>query len=308
MRRAPAIAACVSLLFCVSCSTKTGSTGKQNTPVNVDPPAAELPFDVHWPLVDPGTEKAAETTALLKGKVAIRTEAWDTTDPRMVIRLTLTRPDNEEHRRFWNSCLAYYEYQWMDNVRVWDRDRRWLYPNLPFLFQLHGVDRIDRYGGWDPGKDVDNDFGAVLLRKYDATGREEHPHTSCGPLVSAAWHPVGHAGGDRYAVVHGAASDEFTLHLLENGAAGSGRVKLWFVYGDFMNHRVPDSWPDEPEFDGGTMAFFHIDWQYKLGKPFRPIISQQTPEHTGFDWPTWIGREEESTQAVGKPRLMDRYQ
>jgi hypothetical protein len=56
------------------------------------------------------------------------------------------------------------------------------------------------------------------------------------------------------------------------------------------------------------MAFFHIDWHDEPGKPFQPIISQQTPEHTGFDWPAWIGRGHESEKPVATARLADRLE
>ena len=58
----------------------------------------------------------------------------------------------------------------MRYVRVWDKDNRWLWPNLPYLLRLHGTERVERYGGVDPGKGVDNDFAAVLMRKYDESG------------------------------------------------------------------------------------------------------------------------------------------
>ncbi len=39
--------------------------------------------------------------------------------------------------------------------------------------ECHGKARFERYGGVDPGKGVDNDFAAVLIRAYDATGEVE---------------------------------------------------------------------------------------------------------------------------------------
>ena len=44
------------------------------------------------------------------------------------------------------------QYDWMQYVRVWDADHRWLWPNLPYLLRLHGIERVERYGGIDPGE------------------------------------------------------------------------------------------------------------------------------------------------------------
>ena len=70
-----------------------------------------------------------------------------------------------------------------------------------------------------------------------------------------------------------------------------------------MEHRVPDSWPQEPELDGGTLAFFHVDWRLLPGKPVELRITKQTPEATGFDWRGWVGRSEEAAGPVGEARL-----
>jgi hypothetical protein len=225
----------------------------------------------------------------------------------MVIGLTLTRPHEEEDRARWNGALAYREHDWMRHVRVWDAERKWLYPNLAYLFKLHGADREERYGGWDPGKDVDNDFGAVLIRRYDAAGGEEHPDTKGRPLVSAAWHEVGAENADKLTVCHTVKSDDFTVHLTGGEQSNQGRVKVWFVYGDFMGHRVPKGWPDALEFDGGAVAFFRVDWRYAPGEPFSPVAVQEVPPgNTNFDWKRWIARPEKSAKPVAKARLSER--
>jgi FtsP/CotA-like multicopper oxidase with cupredoxin domain len=75
------------------------------------------------------------------------------------------------------------------------------------------------------------------------------------------------------------------------------------VYGDFMEHAVPESWPQEPELDGGSLAFFYIDWRWAEGKTVEVQITPRTPEPTGFDWHGWVGRPEESVEPVGAARL-----
>jgi len=295
-------------LCCMSCSDGDAGAKRGKPAIEVADSAETLRFDVHWPLVDPAAEKPRKTRPLLEGWLTVRPERLDTSEARMVIRLTLARPEDDKHRRFWNASLAYDEYDWMEYVRVWDNDNQWLYPNLAFLFKLHGTDRIERYGGWDRGNEEDNDFGAVLIRKYGTSGKQEHPDTDRGPLVSAAWHAVGAEDAGTYTIVHRAQSDEFTIHLVEDEPPYGGRIKVWFVYGDFMGHRAPESWPAELELNGGAIAFFHIDWRYQPGKPFRPVIVQQTPEHTGFDWSEWVGRKAESEEPLGRAKLMDRQE
>jgi hypothetical protein len=101
----------------------------------------------------------------------------------------------------------------MRYVRVWDVDQRWLWPNLSYLLRLHGTERVERYGGVDPGKGVDKDLAAVLIREFGASGRNESEGTKGAPLVAAEWYPAGAAVTDKQTVVHAAQSDEFTLHL-----------------------------------------------------------------------------------------------
>ena len=96
---------------------------------------------------------------------------------------------------------------------LWDVDEKWLWPNLPYLLRVRGQNRIERYGGVDPGKDEDNDFAAVLIRAYDATGEVEKAATKLAPLVSAEWYPVGVEDVDRQTIVHAARSDDFILPL-----------------------------------------------------------------------------------------------
>jgi hypothetical protein len=264
-----------------------------------------VPFDLYWPLVDPTELKPKGATPLLTGQLTIRTRASAATNSTIIVSLVLSRPDDRRHREYWNTRLAYPDYDWMRHVRVWDRDELWLYPNLAFLFKLHGEDRSDRYGGWDPGKHVDNDFGAVLIRKYDAAGVNEHVDTKDKPLVSARWYPVGVGKADRRTIVHRTKSDDFTIRLAGGDKAGRGRIKVWFVYGDFFGHPAPKTWPKQQEFNGGTLAFFEIDWRHRSEGTSDMTVSQKVPPHTGFDWREWVGRKKRSETPVGKANLVD---
>ena len=204
------------------------------------------------------------------------------------IRIVLRRAPDEAGREFWNARLAFPEYDWMSSVRVWDTEHRWLWPNLACLLRLHGKERVERYGGVDPGKGVDNDFAAVLIRKYDASGQIESEETRLAPLVSAEWHVVGAATADKQSVVHAAQSDEFTLHLGRAGEVSSGRAGIWLIYADFLGAKPPGAWPNEPEYAGGILAFFEARWAKSAeGRPeirIQPMVPRRA---TGFDWEGW---------------------
>ena len=177
----------------------------------------------------------------------------------------------------------------MRRLRVWDVDEKWLWPNLSYLLRVHGKNRIERYGGVDPGKGVDNDFAAVLIRAYDATGEVEKPTTNPAPLVSAEWYPVGPKDVDRQTIVHAARSDEFILPFNSSHGIQQGRFKVWLIYADFMGAPTPSTWPKEMEWRGGILAYFEIDWNVDSSGECQLSTQQRTPARdTGFDWATWV--------------------
>lgn len=269
--------------------------------------AATLRFDVNWPPVDPAEAKRTKVK-YLDGEMNVRYDPRGEGDGRLIVGLTLTRPHaTDADRKAWNRKTSFPQYKhWMPYV--WDSDEQWLWPNLAYLFKLHGMDREDRYGGWDRGHSADNDFGGVLIRKCDPRGRREHSDTKdAGPLVSAGWHEVGVTDADKDTVVHLAASDSFTVHLARKDPPAGGRLKLWFIYGDLMRQRPPATWPTKRECNGATIAFFHIDWELgRGGDPKVAIVQKTPPDHTGFDWAAWIGRASENDVPSGESRLTDR--
>ncbi len=311
-------AACMAC--CCSCSrSETSSTyvekakGATKRSLKVD-----KAFQITWPLEDPLKPRRVKARTLLAGQLHVETTERGTSPARMTVRITLSRPKDDAFRQYWNEHLMYRQFGWMDQVRVWDTDRKWLYPNLAYLFKLHGVDRVGRYGGWDPGKQVDNDFGAVLIRVFqvsDEVGRpekgraemerpeKEYPETESAPLVSADWHADDARGVSRYAIVHRARSDDFTINLPADLKPTWLRAKVWLIYGDFFGQPRPRSWPAESGGVGGALAFFTIDWDYRTKSPQLPAIQQQRPEPTRFDWTEWIGRAEEDAEPIGTPRL-----
>lgn len=155
-------------------------------------------FDIFWPPIDPEAARTGVRRPLLHGNIAIEDAIATGDDCALDITVTITRPSTESDREFWNSQLEFANLPWMDEVRVWDSAAKWQWPNLPFLLRRSGIERVDRYGGVDPGKRVDNDFAAVIVRKFDAEGIESRS-TQDAPLVSAAWR---RRPGDRRSLVN----------------------------------------------------------------------------------------------------------
>jgi hypothetical protein len=248
-----------------------------------------LAFGVFWPPTAATNVPASGTKPLLNGVVVVR---WEPSTDRSLVarlRIMLSRPSDEAAREFWNARLAFPEYDWMRYVRVWDKDNRWLWPNLPYLLRLHGLERVDRYGGMDPVKGVDNDFAAVLIRKYDESGAHEDQATERKPLVAAEWYPVGVPSPvDKQSIVQTAQSDEFTLHLGEPEGPVRGVAAVWLIYADFMGAKLPAGWPKSPEFAGGILAYFELRWDVKAAAGREIRLEQLAPKRsTGFDWEQW---------------------
>lgn len=286
-----------------SCSPRQAADQATTSAPAEQPPSIKRSFSITWPLTDPFERKKSKSRTLLQGSLLIETQRPGSPRPQLHLSITLTRPDDNEYREFWNQRLMYKNLAWMDRVRVWDKERKWLYPNLAFLFKLHGVDRVDRYGGWDPGKQVDNDFGAVLIRVLDGDSQQELPQTLQTPLVSARWHAVPPAQDSRYAIVHQIRSDEFTIGVGAENAMTPLRVQVWLVYGDFMGNPAPRHWPTELEAAGGALAYFVLDWNpHSIGSD-RLVTQQRRPVPTGFDWTGWIDRPSEEDSVAGHERL-----
>ncbi len=257
-------------------------------------PAAQSPekvldFAVYWPPRDPGNPERPTGEPLLDAKLCFRGGGRPGDPGPATIWIELTRPSDDEHREIWNSRLAYREFDWMNRVRVWDADKKWQWPNVPYLLRAHGRQRVERYGGVDPGKGNDNDFAAVLIRAYDAAGTTELPATQNAPLVSAEWHAIGVGAADRHTIVHSARSDRFTLPI-GSGVRTSGRLGVWLIYADFMGAPFPATWPRNREWAGGILAYFDVDWEIDAGGEYQVKMQQKTPPHeTGFDWEAWSG-------------------
>jgi hypothetical protein len=266
-----------------------------------------LDFGLLWPPTSSPDTSAPKAKPLLNGCLAVCSERLADLSFVARLRIVLSRPSDEAGREFWNSRLAFPEYDWMRYVRVWDKENRWLWPNLPYLLRLHGIERVERYGGVDPGKGVDNDFAAVLIRKYDESGTHEDPVTERTPLVAAEWYPVGVSGPvDKHTVVHAAQSDEFTIHLGAPGGDGRGVAVVWLIYADFMGAKLPEAWPKAPEFAGGILAYFELQWDLKAEPGRQLSLRQVVPKRsTGFDWEQWAPRTRAARESKSTAKLSD---
>lgn len=242
-------------------------------------------FGVFWP---PRNASKDLTGSLFQGEVAAFQTEEETGKDAFRIHLTLTRSAHEDDRNRWNKALAFPSLLWMVHVKVWDDDNKWLWPNLPFLLRAHGRERIDRYGGIDPEKDVDNDFAAVLIRPLQDTGSGQHePITNVEPLVSAEWYPVNARGVDRKTVVHVARSDDFRIGLQpEEGSFG--HLGVWLIYADFMGAAVPRNWPKQLEYAGGILAYLEVSWRRDAESHLEVTMKNlPPPSGTGFEWEEW---------------------
>src|SRR5947208_12256100 len=79
----------------------------------------ELEFKVFWPPKDPSETPSKSAQALLNGRVVLRLDRLANKESAMHLRIILNRPADEAGREFWNSSLAFPEYDWMRYVRVW---------------------------------------------------------------------------------------------------------------------------------------------------------------------------------------------
>jgi len=294
-------ALCAVLLWVPGCTWAADASSAV-----AQPGVRTLSFGVFWPPRDPSQPPTHDTEPLLDGRVVLRLESLSDGSSVIRLRVTLTRRSDEAARERWNSRLAFPEYDWMRQVRVWDADQRWLWPNVPYLLRLHGTERVERYGGVDPGKGVDNDFATVLIRKYDADGTQESEDTKRAPLVSAEWYPVGTNRVDKHTIVHTAESDEFTLHPGGAGEARSGWAEVWLIYADFMGAKLPEGWPKEPEYAGGILAYFEVHWSLKAEGAHEVSLRQlAAPRSTGFDWERWATRTRASSDSRSTAKLSD---
>ena len=261
---------------------------------------------ISWPLSAAVVPAGKVRPALLAGALEARLVDGGKNNLALKLAITITRPSDENHRAFWNATLAYPQYSWMSAVRVWDENHQWLWPNLTYLLRVFGTRPMDRYGGWDPGKKVDDDFAAVLIRKYDATGNHESNATADHPFVSAEWYAVGNTNVDATTIVHAARSEEFTVHLGDKHATQAGQIRLWLIYADFLGAPIPRGWPKAPEYHGGILKFFKISWTHQPAHMCACSVAEESPpESTHFDWKRWLNRPTESAEVEAAARLED---
>jgi len=263
---------------------------------------SSLGFEVHWPPINPNRESANPRSALLDGQLLVLPGGGESQELKMRILIELNRPTSDEARLRWNQQLKFPEYLWMARLRVWDKDRQWLWPNVSCLLTAYGVERVERYGGIDPEKKVDNDFAGIVVRSYDDQGNE-FDESIDQPLISARWHP-GSTGPtitntSISSVVHSAKSDLLQISIPDFQLApsnqpndstltASGQIRVWLIYADFMYAEVPAAWPQEKEFSGGILSYFVIDWEKTGNKiEIQSVTNQVPPSASGIDWQTW---------------------
>ena len=282
LRRLFLAACCLALSACDTMPPETelqDSTSDVQEVVFEDQEWSEHPFLIHWPPVSPDSPKY-KTRALLDGKLLAAIDGCS-----LRIAILLERPSAESDRRKWNQLMEFPEYEWMSNVHVWDVDQKWLWPNLPYLLRAYGEERVQRYGGVDPKKFVDNDFAPVVVRYESDT------------LLSAEWHGSS-VDTNRRSVVHTARSDIFSVELeLAELEGASKKLVVDLVFADFMDWKPPAGWPTEPEMAGGILASAVLSVGSSEGLAAIEEVAFRVPDSsTGVDWEAW--------ERAGQPRIL----
>lgn len=280
--------------------TADGCTSERHTGQPLD--GSMHDFEIYWPPIALESKSTSGRVPLLRGDISFKELRTTGQSGSLEIVVTITRPSDEAAREFWNSQLAFSDVPWMDQVRVWDSNSLWQWPNLPFLLRRHGQERIERYGGIDPDKLVDNDFAAVLIRSYDVLGKTESSATLNSPLVAAEWFGNSAGKNDIHTLVHVARSESFKVQVGTTEENNSGMLKLWIIYADFLGSRPSTKWPREPEWAGGLLTYCEITWEKPPGQSCRGSVGFLTPPSgTGFDWERWS----DDPNAPAQSRLTD---
>jgi hypothetical protein len=118
---------------------------------------------------------------------------------------------------------------------------------------------------------------------------------------------VGKDTVDKRSIVHAAQSDEFELYLGNAAINRTGSAAIWLIYADFMGAKVPDVWPKEPEFAGGILGYFELQWDLVAANGPGFTLHQLAPKRsTGFDWATWTKTTLAAANSQTTARLSNR--
>ena len=231
--------------------------------------------------MDPGVSEYDSHSALLDGVVITQIGHDDVDKPVLVLHVELNRSSSDAARLRWNRQMEFPEYEWMSKVRVWDENEQWIWPNLPFLLTAYGEQRQQRYGGVDPGKNVDNDFAAVLVRK-DSVNKDFADRET---FIRAGWNAPPGKPTNKRSIVHRAISDDVRIGLEDET---SGSMHVWIIYADFMDAPLPAKWPSTKEMEGGILSYFQILWErVDSGLMISAVECRRPTETTGFNWDQW---------------------
>lgn len=106
--------------------------------------------------------------------------------------------------------------------------------------------------------------------------------------------------------MHVAHSDEFVLHVDASNRLARGQIQVWLIYADFLGASPPTSWPPVPEWAGGILAYFEIDWEASEELGLRGVLRQRRPPtDTHFKWSDWVVRPAGARSSQARVRLSD---
>ncbi|NOS70693.1 MAG: hypothetical protein HOP33_12275 [Verrucomicrobia bacterium] len=209
----------------------------------------------------------------LRGELLLSDDSYT----EVVIKFRVDRPTTDENRELWSTFTN----PWRENVVV----DGWLWPNLAALLTAHGETGVTRYGGFDPGKQVDDDFSAVVVRRQGSFGL---------PLISADWVNENGVTSIR-AVSHSARIREnFRVNVGGPPCEVRSPISVWMTYADLLDDGRSmferHGWPRE--FNGATLVYIKIDWEMDADASFRPIFKTSgsaPPPSTGLGdfWSGW---------------------
>ncbi len=219
------------------------------------------------------------------------------------VRPRMKRPNSEKFRASWNSeMMTTVPEDWerdyftrnLTRDEYYDLDDQtgvWFYPNLSEVLSATGP----RYGGYDPYKEVDNDFAAILIHHYGADGTLRT--SASNPLISAKWHSVDVTNAGSYDNSHVAGSEQFLLTPNKCG----GYYVIAMMYADMMGFGSgPRCGPTAKDSNAAGQYLVVVKMEYEKnptvdGYNIKIKDISVPDEFLSFDWDVWNSKNTSKT-------------
>lgn len=293
-----------------------GGTGPRGSLFSISPQGAS-PVNLRMQELTAASIRSNRIPPVLLGYLRLTPENLGTENAQVRINLNLRRVTEgmgdtlfkSSYRQNWKAQTEGPHEEWMRNLHVYgppsdNPQSGWLWPNLPWLFNIKGKEYEERYGGASYTGHND-DFGAVLVRGYEAVAgvyKESTRTAGQKALVTATWTGRNRTGKNDIVDFAKASSLTISLPTLQTPdtcspapLSAKGQFKIWFVYADSCKSIWrPRGYP--PEFNGMAIAQFVVDWTYTGGTAPQftskivnvTVPKDSVPDPTGFDWEKWV--------------------